>query len=536
MIRRVSGRLGLGSGSWRTRGAVIAVGLGCLTCAATASAAPADTHLSIFAGTGVAGAPTPGLATNSALYHPRAPAVDPTNGDVYIADYHNFEVEKITPNGILSIVAGTGTYGRPTPGPAAKSALAAPTGVAVDATTGDLYIADPYNNEVEKVTRQGTLSIAVGTGTAGAPTPGPATRSKLDEPYGVAVDATTGDLYIADYDNSEVEKVTPRGTLSIIAGTGVEGAATPGPATQSELGVPSDVAVNSAGDVYIADPFFYEVEKVTPRGILSIVAGTGTTGAPTPGPATQSQLGFPHGVGMDPTTGDLYIADYQNSEVEQVTPQGALSIVAGTGTAGAPTPGPATQSALDQPLGVGVDPGTGDLYIADTSNNEIERVGPACPAPSGGLTGDRVGPVALGMTRAQARKALPSYTVTQNQLVSFCLAGGPGILAGYPSTALLKTLSPQQRTRLRGRAVLALTANHHYVLDHITAGTRVARVHGRLAHAVRFRIGGTTWYVLAGSHGTGVLKVQHGTVEDVGIANHAFTATRAEERRLLTSF
>jgi hypothetical protein len=185
---------------------------------------------------------------------------------------------------------------------------------------------------------------------------------------------------------------------------------------------------------------------------------------------------------------------------------------------------------------VGVDPGTGDLYIVDTSNNEIERVGPACPAPSGGVTGDRVGPLALGMTHAQARKAMPSYTVTQSQLVNFCLAGGPGILAGYPSTRLLKTLSAHQRTRLRGRVVLALTANHHYVLDHIIAGARIAAVHRRLAHAVRFRIGDTTWYVLTGSHGTGVLKVQHGTVEEVGIVNHALTATRAEERQLLTSF
>jgi DNA-binding beta-propeller fold protein YncE len=217
-----------------------------------------ETHLSIFAGAGVAGvagAPTPGLATNSALYHPRGPAVDPTTGDVYIADYRNGEVERITPNGILSIVAGTGTFAPPTPGPATKSALAGPTGVAVDATTGDVYIADPYNYEVEKVTRQGILSTVAGTGTAGPPTPGPATKSKLNEPYGVAVDASTGDLYIADYDNSVVEKVTPQGTLSI-------------------------------------------------------VAGTGTTGAPTPAPAAQSHLGFPHGVGIDPTTGDLYIADY----------------------------------------------------------------------------------------------------------------------------------------------------------------------------------------------------------------------------------
>ena len=533
MIARVSGWLGLGSSG--TRGAVAVAGLlGCLAFASGASAAPSNTYLSIFAGTGTAGTPTPGPATGSALYHPRDVAVDPTTGNLYIADYHNSEVEKVTPGGTLSIAAGTGSYGAPTPGRATHSALGNPAGVTVD-STGNLYIADPFNNKVEKVTPKGTLSIIAGTGTAGAPTPGPATRSALDQPYGVAADPNTGDLYIADYNNSRVEKVTPKGTLSIIAGTGTAGAPTPGPASSSELRNPSDVTVDpTTGNLYIADPFNNEVEEVTPQGALSIVAGIGTPGAPTPGPATQSALDYPHGVAVN-STGDLYIADYNNSEVEKVTPQGTLSIIAGTGTAGAPTPGPSTHSALDQPLGVGVDPGTDDLYIADTNNNEIERIGPPCPAPSGSLTGARLGPVALGMTRAQTRKALPIYTVTHNRF-DFCLSGGPGIVVGYPSARLLKSVSAHDRGRLRGKVVVVLTANHHYALGHITAGTQVAQVHRRLAKAGRFQIGANTWYVLRGRHATWVLKVHHGTVVEVGIANHALSATSAGQRRLLTGF
>lgn len=530
MMRQVFA--GLGPGSRRAWSAAVAAGLlGCLGWASTASATPSDTHLSIVAGTGAAGAPTPGPAVSSALYHPRGVAVSPTTGDIYIADYHNSEVEQVTPLGTLSIVAGTGSYGAPTPGPATKSALGNPTGVALD-SSGNLYIADAFNNVVEKVTPQGTLSIVAGNGTAGAPTPGAATRSKLDEPYGVALDPATSDLYIADYGNSRVEKVTPHGTLSVVAGSGAYGAPTPGPATASALRNPGDVAVDpTTGNLYIADPFNNEVEKVTRQGTLSIIAGTGAAGAPTAGPATQSALNLPHGVAVN-STGDLYIADYNNSEVEKVTPQGTLSIVAGTGTPGSPTPGPATRSALDDPLGVGVDPGTGDLYIADTDSNQVERVGPACPAPSGGLAGVRLGPVALGMTRAQARRTLPIYSLARNQL-DLCLAGGPGILAGYPSTRLLRTLSAHQHTQLRGRVVLALTANHHYAFDQITAGTRVSRVHGRLAHATQLRIGDNTWYLLPGSGATRLLDVQHGAVTEVGIANHVLTTTRAQQRRLL---
>ena len=539
MIGRVSGWLR--TGSWWARGVVVAAGLlGCLACAATASAAPSDTYLSIFAGTGTAGEPTSGPAISSALFHPRGVAVDPSTGDLYIADYGNSKIERVTPQGNLSIIAGNGSYGAPTPGPAKKSPLGNPTGVAVT-SNGDVYIADPYHNVVEKVTSKGKLSIVAGTGAAGAPTPGSATRSHLNEPYGVAVDSTTGDLFIADYDNREIEKVTPKGKLSIVAGTGTLGVPTPGPATQSDLGVPSAVAVDPiTGDLYITDPFNYVVEEVTPQGTLSVVAGTGIAGTPTPGPATQSALDLPHAVAVDPTTGDLYIADYRNSEVEQVTPQGILSVVAGTGTAGAPTRGTATQSELDEPLGVGVNPDTGDLYIADTSNNEIEQVVPPCPAPSGGLSGARLGKVALGMTRAQARKALPVYTAMHNPLDTFCLAGGPGIVAGYPSASLLKTVSAHQRRRLRGRVVLALTANQHYSLDHITAGSGIAIVRKRLAHANaharRLRIGANTWYVLRRGKATKVIKVQNGAVQEVGIASYALTATHTQQRRLLSGF
>jgi DNA-binding beta-propeller fold protein YncE len=133
----------LGRGLWRTRSTVIVAALvACPVCASTAAAAPSNSYLSIVAGTGMAGAPTPGSATSSELDHPRGVAVDPTTGDLYIASFGDSEVQKVTPQGALSIVAGNGDYGAPTPGPATSSALGNPTGVAVNPTTGDLYIPD----------------------------------------------------------------------------------------------------------------------------------------------------------------------------------------------------------------------------------------------------------------------------------------------------------------------------------------------------------------------------------------------------------
>ncbi len=636
----------------RLRGAVVVVG-GALACLSSVSPALASNGgtLSIVAGTGSQGAPTPGPAVSSQLNNPFKVTVD-SAGNVYIADNANHEIEKVTPSGTLSVVAGTGSQGAPNPGPATSSPLNYPQAVAVD-SAGNLYVADWGSSEILKVTPSGTLSVVAGTGSQGAPTPGPATNSSLGHPYGVGVDSA-GNVYVADTYNFVIEKITPSGTLSIVAGTGSPGAPNPGPATSSQLGWTFGVAIDPAGNLYIADGSSHEIEKVTPSGILSIVAGTGSQGAPTPGPATSSQLNDPSGVAVDPTTGDVYIADTGSQEIEKVTQSGLLSIVAGTGSHGAPTPGPATSSQLDGPMGVGLNPTTGDVYIADSNNNEIEKVtplapsdtsapmvtgiaqqgqtltatdgtwandptgygyqwqrcdssstnctdiagataqsytltgsdvrhtlrvvvtasnrggsqtsasvltgvvpdapptsppappltvtvtGPSCPvalAHPGEQAGLWLGPVALGMSAAQAHKALPSYTVTHNAFDRACLAGGPHkIRVGYPSNQLLNTLTRPERSRMRGRVVLALTANDHYALDGIKPGTRVAHARWLLARAQRFQIGANTWYVLRGVHASGVLKVQHGVVGEIGIADRSLTTTRANQRRLLSSF
>lgn len=301
-------------------------------------------------------------------------------GQFYVSDFNENVVERVTAGGQTTIVAGTGTAGPPTPGAATRSALNYPVGVAVS-NTGDLYIADFVNRVVEEVTPAGRLSIVAGIpGRSGAPTPGAATKSMLSAPVGVAVDAH-GDVYIADQGvqfgtGNVIEKVTPDGRLSIFAGeVAASGLPTPGPAVKSMLNYPQDVAVDPAGNVYIADGNDV-IEKVNAAGNLSILAGVlgAGTGTPTPGPAAQSHLNSPDGVAAD-GAGNVYIADTGNNEIEKVDTSGRLSIIAGTGSPGAPTTGPAIASELDFPVSVSAD-ATGDVYIADTGNNLVEKVGP----------------------------------------------------------------------------------------------------------------------------------------------------------------
>ncbi len=320
------------------------------------------------------GLPAPGPATSACLGGPTAVAADQA-GNAYVADGAGNVVVKITASGVLSIVAGTGRQGAPTPGPATQSSLDDPSGVAVDAA-GDVYIADQGNDVVEKVTPSGVLSIVAGTGRQGAPRPGPATASDLGRPVAIAL-GPTGDLYIADQLNREVEEVTPQGLLSVVAGSGRAGTPVPGPATRSPLGWPAGVAVSPAGNLYIADlePSAV-IEKVTAAGRLSIVAGIPRHhGQVTPGPARRSELGGPVAVAVN-AAGELYIADLPCDCVEQVTPGGVISVIAGSVAVTRPGADQAQLNTFVYPQGLALGPG-GDLYIASTQAGVILRLADA---------------------------------------------------------------------------------------------------------------------------------------------------------------
>jgi sugar lactone lactonase YvrE/type II secretory pathway pseudopilin PulG len=295
----------------------------------------------------------------------------------YIADTSNHVVRKVTQStGYISTVAGTGTSGSVTAGTATSSKLNAPTGVALDGS-GNLYIADTGDHAVLKVTTGGTLSYFAGTGTSGTVTAGTATSSKLNAPAGVAFDSS-GNAYIADGSNHEVLKVTSGGVLSVFAGTGTSGTVTAGAATSSNLNSPTGVAVDSSNNVYIADGSNHEVLKVTSAGTLSIFAGTGTSGSTNDNngsAATSALLKTPYGLAVDGSN-NLYIADSGNDTILEVTAStGKIAIIAGvTGSASYTGDGStATSAKVSAAKGVAVD-ASGNVYIADTSNNRIRFI------------------------------------------------------------------------------------------------------------------------------------------------------------------
>ena len=299
-------------------------------------------------------------------------------GNLYIADSGNHRVRRVTPAGIIDTVAGTGEQGYGgDAGPAREARLDQPGDVAVDAL-GNLYIADRFNSRVRRVTPAGIIDTVAGTGEQGyGGDAGPAAEARLWIPSGVAVDAL-GNLYIADTFNNRVRRVTPAGIIDTVAGTGEQGyGGDAGPATEARLDRPEDVAVDALGNLYIADSFNNRVRRVTPDGIIDTVAGTGTWAyGGDAGPAAGAHLSLPSGVAVD-ALGNLYIADSFNNRVRRVTLAGVIDTVAGTGEQGyGGDAGPAAEARLDSPSSVAVD-ALGNLYTADSSNNRVRWVGPS---------------------------------------------------------------------------------------------------------------------------------------------------------------
>jgi NHL repeat len=366
--------------------------------------------------------------------------VSAANGTVYVSNTADNVIASIGGSPLATtIIAGSyensGESGDG--GPAASATLFQPAGTAVD-SAGDLFIADSGDNVVREITPNGNIKLIAGNGTAGLTgNGGPATSAELDDPQAVAVNSA-GDVFIADTDNNEIREVTPAGTISDFAGDGTPGfLGDGGPAAQAWLTQPSGLAIDSAGNVYIADSGNNVIRRVdATTGDISTVAGDfaadqGNDGiggfSGDGGPATLAQLHDPQGLAID-GAGDLFIADTYNNAVREVTPADVISTVVNAAGANGAAPGrggesdssatktvaPAS-SKLSGPYAVAVDDSTGNLYIADTNNNKIAEVTNVATSGAGAA-----GPVATNppsdTPEAPLAIALP--------LVGLGLAGG----------------------------------------------------------------------------------------------------------------
>jgi uncharacterized protein (TIGR03437 family) len=323
----------------------------------------------------------------------------------------------------IATVAGSSFVGDG--GPATSAALSDAEGVAVD-SAGNIYIADSNDHRVRKVSTDGTISTIAGDGFPGfVGDGGPATAARLNTPYGIAVD-TAGNLYIADLGNNRIRMVSPAGTITTVSGT-------------DKLQAPRNVALDSPGNLYISEFGGAHVWMLATGGTLTNIAGTGVAGFDGDGgPATAAQLSFPCGLAFD-SSGNLYIADSSNNVVRKVS-NGIISTILGTGAA--------LPNQLNLPTGVAVD-SSGNLDVADSNNQRIQQLTTAgaiktLPGVGRDLAANTAGDlfIASGAYVFELNSSLTLEAIAGNGSYSFRGDGGPAASA-----------------RLNGPVAIALDAN-----------------------------------------------------------------------------
>lgn len=276
----------------------------------------------------------------------------------------------------ITTVAGTGTGGFSGDGGAATAATVYnPYDAAFDAA-GNIYIADYTNHRIRKINTSGVISTIAGTGTSGySGDGGDATAARLNSPIGLTVDAA-GNVYIADYGNQRVRKVTTAGVITTVAGTGTIGSSGDrGAATAAGLYNPSDVVLDTAGNIYIADCYNQRIRRVNTSGIITTYAGTGSASfSGDGGLATAATFQFPIGIEID-RSGQLYIADQSNRRIRKITASGIISTIAGTGTASFSGDGGAATAATFSTLITSVaKDAAGNIYVGDGNNYRIRKI------------------------------------------------------------------------------------------------------------------------------------------------------------------
>ena len=341
--------------------------------------------------------------------------VDST-GNLYMTDLYYYYISKFTPAGVGSTFAGNANPGGSN-GTGTAASFYSPYGLAIDAA-GNIYVADKNNNKIRKITPTGVVTNFAGSGTAGA-IEGTGNSATFNNPKHVAVDAA-GNVYVADTGNNKIRKITPTGIVSTFAGNGTSGAID-GTGTTASFNNPSGVAVDPNGNVYVADMNNHEIRKITPSGMVSTFAGNGAIGA-TDGTGTAASFKWPSHLTLDPS-GNLYIADMGNHKIRKINSSGVVSTFAGNGI-NSMVNSSLTLSSFNSPQGVALD-ASGNVYVADSGNGIIRKItlgysiSPALPSglvlnSDGSISGTPTGisPATNYVVTATNAGGSSSYTLT----------------------------------------------------------------------------------------------------------------------------
>ena len=316
---------------------------------------------------------TDGVGSAARFASPRGVAVDGA-GNVYVADSFNHTIRRVTPSGAVSTLAGLAGSAGSRDGTGSGARFNLPFGVAVDGT-GLVYVADTHSHTIRKVTPAGVVTTLAGVaGSFGDTNSGDPRFGRFQLPYGLAVDAS-GNVFVADYGNNRIRQVGQFGSVDTLAGSRSSGSAD-GTGSGAQFNAPNGVAVDAAGNVYVADTYNHTVRKVT-AGVVTTLAGLAVKPGNIDGTGSAARFSYPASVAVD-DAGNLYVADGESHTIRKVTPAGVVTTVAGLAGIAGSADGTGGDARFNSPAGVAVD-SAGNLYVADYNNSIIRKGVPTGP-------------------------------------------------------------------------------------------------------------------------------------------------------------
>ena len=318
----------------------------------------ASYNFSTLAGASLALDHTDGTGENARFYNPNALAVDSV-GNVYVADTGDHTIRKVSPDGIVTTFAGDSGQTGSADGTGASARFNYPVAVAVDGA-GNLYVTDMGDHSVRKITPGGIVTTLVGI-TAG-----------FNAPQGVAVDGA-GNVYVADTNNNAIRKVTPGGFVSTFAGTLGQSGSIDGAGSGARFNVPCGLSIDASGNVFVADFGNDTIRKITPAGLVSTVAGKAGLEGSQDGVGNNARFNHPGGVTVD-GAGMLYVADTTNHTLRKITPGGVVSTFVGKVGVFGRLDGAGGDARFDYPFALAVNGSGGAIYVADRGNHAVRMV------------------------------------------------------------------------------------------------------------------------------------------------------------------
>jgi hypothetical protein len=291
-------------------------------------------------------------------------------GNVLVADFHNNAIRKITSSGVVTTLAGTADSSGSTDGTGAAARFDTPYGVAVDGA-GNVFVADYDNNTIRKITLSGVVTTLAGSAADSAGSAdGTGAAGRFCGPNGVAVDGA-GNVLVADYWNDTIRKVTPSGVVTTLAGSaGLSGSAD-GTGAAARFFLPVGVAVDGTGNVFVADGN-NTIRKITPTGVVATLAGSAGLSGSADGTGAAARFCRPSGLAVD-GVGNVFVADNENNTIRKVTPSGVVTTLAGSAGLSGSADGTGAAASFSWPQGVAVD-GAGNVFVADSQNNAIRKI------------------------------------------------------------------------------------------------------------------------------------------------------------------